>query len=119
MIYPLTSLPPSVNAMYIAKGRHRYKTKEYCAWIVRSMRELYKWPPFYCEKYSCDIRIPMALKTRGDIDNLIKGISDIFVKAKLIPDDRHCMDMRIRYVKETQANKVEVEFLALDENILK
>lgn len=115
MIYPLSSLPPSVNAMYIARGRHRYKTKDYCSWIVRTMSDLKRWPAFTCVKYSCDIRIPMALKTRGDIDNLIKGISDIFVKAKLMPDDRHCMDMRIRYVKETSDNKIHVEFLEMEE----
>lgn len=83
------------------------------------MSELRKCPPFQCDKYSCDIRIPMALKTRGDVDNLIKGISDIFVKAKLMPDDRHCLDMRIRYVKETDGNKVEVEFNSADLALLK
>ncbi len=114
MIFPLSSLPPSVNSMYIAKGRHRYKTMEYTHWIVKTLGELRRYPPFYCEKYSCDIRIPFALKDRGDIDNKIKGISDIFVKAKLMPDDRHCLDMRIRYVAQTQGNKVEVEFTAIN-----
>ena len=119
MIYPLSSLAPSVNAMYVARGRYRYKTKEYCAWLVRAMSELKRWPPFNCDKFSCDIRVPYCLKDRSDIDNRIKGTLDIFVKAKLIPDDRHCMDLRIRYVKETQQNKVEVEFLEVDENNLK
>ena len=115
MIYYLSQLPPSVNAMYIAKGKHRFKSAEYNLWIMRAMRELKNRPPMQCKRYGCDIRIPWSKKTSGDIDNRIKGLSDIFVKARLIPDDRNCLDLRIRYIAETRMDAIEVEFTPMEE----
>ena len=110
MIYCISILPPSVNKMYIAKGKHRFKTQEYNAWIIRTMQELRAAPAMDCKYFSCDIKIPWSMKTKGDIDNRGKAIGDIFVKTKKIPDDRYCLDFRIRYVSKTINNKIEVEF---------
>lgn len=118
MIYYLSELPPSVNAMYAQEGKQRFKSREYNIWILKARRELYRCVPYECKKFSCDVRVPFCMKTKGDIDNRGKAILDTFVQNKLIPDDRHCLDFRIRYVKQTAGNKIEVEFNTADEELL-
>lgn len=115
MIYYLGELPPSVNAMYIAHGKHRFKSREYNEWIIKANRQLRSAPKMDCKHFSCDVRLPYSMKTKGDIDNRIKGILDIFVKNKIIEDDRFCLDMRIRYVENTQHNNIEVEFNSMED----
>lgn len=115
MIYHLSELPPSVNAMYSYKGHQRFKSREYNTWILKIRYELSSVKPFDCKKFSCDVRVPFSMKTRGDIDNRGKAILDAFVQNHLIPDDRHCIDFRIRYVKQTEQDKIEIEFTSGDD----
>jgi len=92
----------------------RFKTKEYNYWILKTIGELRRQPKFNEKKYSCEIRVPWwSHHTGADVSNYEKAILDIFgkTKAALTPDDKHCIDLRIRYVVKTDSEKIEVEFL--------
>ena len=93
MIYRLSEVPPSLNMMfhYVRKGR--VLTKEYREWRKAMSKELLPVTPLKCEKYSLEIQVPR--KTRGDIDNRIKAISDLLVEVGATPDDRHMDECRI------------------------
>ena len=82
-------LPPSVNGMYRnVRGRGRVATKALKQWKFDAAWEI-------TLQDAVPIRVPYNLalylppKMRGDIDNRVKGVSDILVAFGLIPDDRH------------------------------
>jgi Holliday junction resolvase RusA-like endonuclease len=82
------SCPPSLNGLFrnIPK-RGRVKTKKYKAWIKQAGWELVmQRPSAVSGPYDLAIVVP---KTRGDLDNYGKAISDLLVTHKLIDDDVH------------------------------
>lgn len=90
MIYKLSQTPPSLNMSSknrSGKGKGRYSTPEYTAWQKLSGYELLPIKPIKTDKYALYIQIPR--KTRGDIDNRIKAVSDLLVKHGATPDDCH------------------------------
>ena len=110
MIYLLSSLPPSVNALYYSKGKHRYKTPEYNLWLMRTMRELKRAPAVNFKKVSCTFNIPYwSHKTAGDVINYEKALVDVLVKSRLIPDDKHCVEGRTRWVVSTKSGAIEAD----------
>lgn len=117
MIYCLSTLPPSNNALFVKVGKATYKTYEYNAWIAKAMQEVKRYPPFHAEKFACDIMVPWwSHRNRGDIHNYAKAVIDLFVRAKLIKDDKHCICATIGYVISTTSGKIEVEFRSSDEH---
>lgn len=99
--------PPSTNQLYrnVAKVG-RVKTKRYLAWCNTAGIEAKKaklgwhadtrqeWTRIMdSNEYMLCIRIPHKL--RGDIDNRIKGILDLFVSLGLTPDDSRCQTILI------------------------
>jgi Holliday junction resolvase RusA-like endonuclease len=87
-------VPPSVNQLYgnnkSGKGRGRYKTSAYRAWLRDA--DLY----FAVQKkriepmrgpLNVEIRIPAG--TRGDASNRIKAPEDYLVSRGITGDDRH------------------------------
>jgi Holliday junction resolvase RusA-like endonuclease len=95
--FELASPPPSLNnSTMVVRGR-KIKSNEARAWfenarlqLLTQRREL----PF-CY-FSADILIP-AHMTRADIDNLAKPIVDVIRNSGRIPDDRYCVDHRVRF----------------------
>lgn len=82
-------LPPSLNGMYRnVRGRGRVATEAFKKWKFDAGWEI-------TLQDVVPIRVPynlalyLPIKMRGDIDNRIKGVSDILVVFGLIPDDRY------------------------------
>lgn len=97
--------PPSVNALYATnkkaargknRGRGRYRTKEYEAWLDQAGWELNaQRPPFFEPR--CEIRIDLDESRNGDSNNYEKAVLDLLVKHHVIKDDQK------KYVKRTSA----------------
>jgi Holliday junction resolvase RusA-like endonuclease len=88
MISVTLPLPPSVNRLYVRTRAgvvcsSRYlRWKRDAGWVIRAARVR----PLVCESYDAIIYVPQRMK--GDIDNRIKAILDLFVSLELVPDDR-------------------------------
>lgn len=82
-------VPPSVNQCYTnVAGVGRVSTKKYRAWkrvalpYCLTVKRGIVTPP-----YRLTISVPADM--RGDIANREKPLSDLLVKARVLPDDRH------------------------------
>lgn len=100
MLYRISALPPSVNAIYAVSYRKgakdRYRTKKYDDWLSSTARELAPVTPIKGEKYRLDVLIPWGMKHgSSDLDNFLKPISDLLVKNGASPDDKHCVSFSI------------------------
>lgn len=86
IIFYLT-IAPSVNAStFNLKNGGRAKTKAYSAWLKESLLELMAQRARPVETpVSISLDIPET--SRLDVDNPIKQVCDLLVKAKIIPDD--------------------------------
>jgi hypothetical protein len=96
-------LPPSTNALYAnnkrGKGKGRYKTDEYKAWIVQAdmrftmqKRSLLPLSPIRPPFVIC-IRIPRYAEM--DASNAIKAAEDWLVSREIVGgDDRLTVDIR-------------------------
>ncbi len=83
----LLTCPPSVNGLFANTKHGRVKTKKYRDWIEQAGWELktQRPDPVYGD-YELEIVVP---RTRGDLDNYCKAVSDLLVTHKLIDDDVH------------------------------
>lgn len=81
-------VPPSVNGMYRnVAGVGRVKTTDYKNWITHAGTLLNIARPVPFGKARVQIGIMIPEKTRGDLDNRVKAIQDLFVAHKVIEDD--------------------------------
>lgn len=80
-------IPPSTNALFIAVGRRRVKSKLYTAWIAQSglMLNLSGMKPVSAP-VRVSIRVGRCNRAR-DLDNTIKPLNDLLVRQGIIPDD--------------------------------
>lgn len=86
----LSSLPPSVNAMYRnVPGKGRVKTKQYHDWYISAGWELHQQAlnRIKTEKYGLIISIKK--RKNADITNYIKPIEDLLVAHAITPDDKN------------------------------
>lgn len=105
-------IPPSVNSMFVnsrnAKGRGRYKSGEYKAWLKESDLLLSVEPAGGCRgPYRVEIMLPWEM--RGDLDNRIKPVLDFLVSRGITDDDKHLVDVRARRSHTVRDCLVEVE----------
>lgn len=103
------SPPPSVNGLFrnarAANGKTiRVKTKEYTAWLEESMYRAnsakaacFSFGELAVCDYSVHIRV-VRLEKRRDLDNYVKPILDMLVKAGIIRDDRYVKRIIVEYV---------------------
>lgn len=101
ILFTLSTVPPSINAQkaaVVVRGKPRLiKTKPYREWIDRSLLELTGQKGFDGDFiWRSDIHFPCNV-SRLDIDNAVKALHDILVKAGKVPDDRYLADTRIRW----------------------
>lgn len=80
-------IPPSANALFIAVGRRRVKSKPYTAWIAQAglMLNLSGMKPVSAP-VRVSIRVGRCNRAR-DLDNAIKPTVDLLVRHGIIPDD--------------------------------
>lgn len=80
-------IPPSTNNLFMnVKGYGRVKSPAYKQWIQEAgwelMRQRAEHIPGWYELF-----IFLPAKTRGDIDNRAKALSDLLVKHSVVTDD--------------------------------
>ena len=100
LTFTFSTPPPSLNNSKRPRrdGRGMVSSLAYVRWQVEARAELARQPgslPDPCY-WRSDILIP-AGKTKADLDNLLKPIHDLLVKAGRVPDDRYKVDARIRF----------------------
>ena len=93
-------IPPSVNAMFLNRragrpGRGRVKSSTYQHWIIEAGWEakLASLPKFG-GAYALTLSLPQGM--RGDVDNRLKPVLDLFVDLQITADDKHCSEARVR-----------------------
>lgn len=104
-------LPPSVNSLtFNVGGKGRVKTNEYSAWITAAGWELkLQHPPIYLrEATRVRFVIDVNEKMKGDIDNRIKPILDLYVRHRVIGDDRFVWGASIDRSPLVEAGKCHV-----------
>lgn len=91
----LLPIPPSLNNAFVnATGkRGRIKSDGYREWI-RIARFALPDGPRVVGPFEVTISLPAAM--RGDLDNRIKPVLDLLVKAGITADDRHCQSIFVR-----------------------
>jgi Holliday junction resolvase RusA-like endonuclease len=89
--------PPSVNNLFLTRGRRRVRTPRYRRWQTAAGWQL------LAQKQGCiggpwqaDIVLPQRL--RGDTDNYAKPILDLLVAHGVVDDDRHCKRLSIEKI---------------------
>ena len=112
----LPEVPPSVNALYFnLKRGGRAKTKKYAEWI-KLCQYVIKPPP---KPITCPVRVSYCItrpsKRKMDVENRIKGISDLLVKSGVLADDSQIVDLRIHWATEPQISPVEITITKLEE----
>lgn len=108
------TLPPSANKLYVEyrvwePRKNGYQTR-------RSMTAPYEtWRKAAVDHIMKVQRVPMVLgdvaveiemgprHPLADIDNKIKPVMDALVQARVIDDDRYCVDIRARWAEITGA----------------
>tara|TARA_R110000782_G_C14819205_1_gene413800 strand:+ start:14726 stop:15082 length:357 start_codon:yes stop_codon:yes gene_type:complete len=92
--YILETPLKSLNKAYGNATKGRKKTEDFKRYQTAICWELKicKQPPV-TGPYSVAVQVP--LKTRSDIDNLLKGVLDCLVKIKATPDDRKLVAVSI------------------------
>lgn len=85
----LLPLPISANRIWRRYGKRIVKNPEYISWqndasVLLAMSKM----KYVRGKYNLFITLPE--KTRGDMDNYIKPLSDILTLNGIIDDDKHC-----------------------------
>lgn len=84
-------IPPSVNNMFPGRAG-RFKSAQYKAWIKAAGWELKaQGVGSVSGPYVLTLELPE--KMPGDLDNRLKGISDLLVAHRLTPDDRHAVSV--------------------------
>lgn len=80
-------MPPSTNGLFANRASGgRFKTEAYEAWISEAGWRLQEQRPGRISgPYEIEIRV--ARTPGSDLDNRVKGISDLLVKHRVIADD--------------------------------
>lgn len=82
--------PPSANHLYAnAASGGRFKTEEYEAWLDEAGWRLQEQRPGrIAGPYEIEVQVARPHgKRRADLDNKIKGVSDLLVKHRVLVDD--------------------------------
>ncbi len=86
-------IPPSVNAAYAnnksGKGRGRYKTAKYKAWVIEADKMLLTQKRGLVPVSGpAMVVVKLPMKMRGDVSNRIKVPEDFLVSRGLTSDDK-------------------------------
>ena len=63
--------------------------------------------PKFRGPYTLTLTLPLTMK--GDVDNRLKPVLDLFVTLKITPDDRHCSEVRVRRSADVSRGRCVVE----------
>lgn len=94
----LLPVPPSVNrAFRNVAGKGRVKTRDYRQWRRNAVLSIFAQVTA-SRRIGGRVRITINLpsKTKGDIDNRIKGLLDALVDSRRIDDDKNVAQITVR-----------------------
>lgn len=101
--------PISVNAVWQGK---RFKTKVYKDYEKELLYFLKRYKPLNAKTKYYKVNLLFGIKNFAltDVDNLVKPLMDIIVKAGIIKDDRYVAEYNIKKIKsENNFIKIGIE----------
>lgn len=101
----INGLPPTVNHLYLSKGRRRFKTKAgrmYQEHVTCLIRKQWKGRPPCKTPIEFRIILTAKDKRRWDIDNRVKALQDCLSMGGVIKDDTQ---VNILYVERKYGQK--------------
>ena len=116
MIQFTLPMPPSMNSIWRGKAKGVYRSAEYIQWIIvaGNMLKTYKIKPVkppYIVDYEFGRKVTkkgVVSKTRMDVANREKALSDLLQKMGVIEDDCMIDDMRLRWSQDVEPSMVRV-----------
>lgn len=89
--------PPTLNHMHLSKGRMRFLSGEYKAFIalVANIVQREKIPAMGSQRLSVAIWLHWPNKRRGDIDNRCKPILDALQRVGVYDDDSQIDELHV------------------------
>jgi len=79
-------IPPSLNNLFANAGKRRVTTPRYAAWLEEAGLHLNRQRPEPVAGWY-ELFLYLPAKIRGDVDNRLKGVSDLLSKHSIIEDD--------------------------------
>lgn len=112
--------PFSANQMYVPIARGKMvKSRKYNAWIEKNLQVVIEeMAPV--SNFPVDIELLVMAnhfwRQKNDIDNLVKPLIDLLVKAKIIPDDtsRYIENVHVRYLYISGEPLVRISYSAVE-----
>lgn len=95
--------PPSCNMLFRTTGNKRYKTGSYVLWISKGV-DCIKQQNIalkLLKDINIEIYVP-RLRINSDIDNRIKPVLDLLVKAKILVDDKYVNSVYAEWIDKTK-----------------
>ena len=89
----LSTVPPSLNNLFVNGKRGRFKSPEYKTWQAKATIELWQQHGWHV---AGPIRVRLTFnraRTRADLDNLQKPILDVLMAAGRISDDQNVVEL--------------------------
>lgn len=105
--------PPSSNSMFKnVLGKGRVRTNYYNEWRQGAMSEILAQRPGRVPgRYGISVLVRHTSR-RSDLENRLKGVSDILVTMGVIDDDRYCDALEMSWTDDPEITGVEVRIWA-------
>ena len=103
-------IPPTANLLFRTTAGRRFKTSKYKSWINAGIEYIIEQDitcPLFNEVH-IELYVP-RLRTNSDIDNRIKPVLDLLVKAGIILDDSLVSSVYAEWVSRDSACYVTVD----------
>lgn len=112
--------PFSANQMYVPIARGKMvKSRKYNAWIEKNLQVVIEeMAPV--SNFPVDIELLVMAnhfwRQKNDIDNLVKPLIDLLVKANIVPDDtsRYIENVHVRYLYISGEPLVRISYSAVE-----
>jgi Holliday junction resolvase RusA-like endonuclease len=105
--------PPSVNNLFINRGKKRARSPGYCAWSDLANYQINRQKP---QPVAGPVKLTYEFQEgqdnrRRDIDNLAKAVNDILVERKIIEadDNRIVRAIDLRWSRDVVGVRITVE----------
>ena len=93
--------PPGVNGLFVnVVGRGRVKSPEYRRWVRHASASLMASGAARSVRFQGCVSVVLTIERenrRSDVDGRGKAVLDLLVKMGILTDDRHVMDLTLRW----------------------